>query len=785
MRLLLFLIVVGIAHAADVVDPNVFPRVIGTDVGVPGGIPTTRTNLINVTQAPYNADNTGATDASTAINSAITAAVANDIVYLPAGTYRLDSQVSIGPSKANITLRGAGATTIISPRSIAYGIFIGAGEHPGAATWANNFYAVPATNNVVTAGATAGSTALTIADTTDFTAGQLIQVSVSNQDDNAAIEAGAMPIIDFGGSGDVIRRRQLTRLVSKTSTVLTISPALHYTPDANLTMRVNYAPGKSVGIGIEDMKIDMNDSTAIGAVVAWQAYGCWVKNVEVANLSNYGIDFESCLQSEIRHCYVHERKTGGSNGAGILMNQAGNCLIEDNIVYDVFPCIEMNSSSTGNVLGYNFTYMLSSANIDINHGPWNSFNLFEGNVTINITSDGYFGGASNNTIYRNWVTAQAFFESVDADKNGSGPVLKRATYRTALIGNIWGSANYPFANNPSWPYGNVPYSLGEPNIGNNNSIGTAQPSAGDFWVDWKKTGTLTTRTSDSVGVVTVSAIGNIVVSTNFYIYWQTGGQWVYLQVTPTSIDGLAVTVTVVSGFIATVLPAASTAFEVWTHAAGFQEIDYDVYRTTDPTTPGSTYVKGNYWNLDGTPTRNYIPSSNADGATDESLGSDTLADSFYTTKAAMEARGVSWGALPFPPFDPTSPGDVTVAGLERIPAGYRYINGIDPPPADTVATPTFDPVAGTYSGTQNVTIASATAGATFYYTVDGTTPTDESTLYSGPVAIASTLTLKAIGTKVGLIDSAVASGLYTITAPGGTTIDVIGTTTVTGTLTLP
>lgn len=90
--------------------------------------------------------------------------------------------------------------------------------------------------------------------------------------------------------------------------------------------------------------------------------------------------------------------------------------------------------------------------------------------------------------------------------------------------------------------------------------------------------------------------------------------------------------------------------------------------------------------------------------------------------------------------------------------------------AGSVSAPTFSPVAGTYTSAQNVTITSATSGATVCYRTDGTDPTAPtqgtcgggSTTYSGAVNIASTATLKALATKSGSANSGVTSGIYTI-----------------------
>jgi len=85
------------------------------------------------------------------------------------------------------------------------------------------------------------------------------------------------------------------------------------------------------------------------------------------------------------------------------------------------------------------------------------------------------------------------------------------------------------------------------------------------------------------------------------------------------------------------------------------------------------------------------------------------------------------------------------------------------------AAPVFSPAAGTYPGTQNVSITSTTGGASIRYTTDNSTPSETAgTLYSGPVNIATTTTLKGIAFETGFTDSTITTGLYTITAPSFT-----------------
>ena len=84
--------------------------------------------------------------------------------------------------------------------------------------------------------------------------------------------------------------------------------------------------------------------------------------------------------------------------------------------------------------------------------------------------------------------------------------------------------------------------------------------------------------------------------------------------------------------------------------------------------------------------------------------------------------------------------------------------------APRVATPTFAPAGGMYVGSQLVTITVPTAGATIHYTTNGTTPTTASPVYSGPIPVSTTTTIRAIAVLSGMLDSAEASAAYTIKA---------------------
>lgn len=83
----------------------------------------------------------------------------------------------------------------------------------------------------------------------------------------------------------------------------------------------------------------------------------------------------------------------------------------------------------------------------------------------------------------------------------------------------------------------------------------------------------------------------------------------------------------------------------------------------------------------------------------------------------------------------------------------------------TVATPTIAPAGGALASPPTITLGTSTSGATIHYTLDGSTPTAASPVYSGAFVAGSagtTLTVQAMAAKAGLANSGVASASYAI-----------------------
>ena len=91
---------------------------------------------------------------------------------------------------------------------------------------------------------------------------------------------------------------------------------------------------------------------------------------------------------------------------------------------------------------------------------------------------------------------------------------------------------------------------------------------------------------------------------------------------------------------------------------------------------------------------------------------------------------------------------------------------------EAVAAPVFSVPGGKYTSEQTVAMTTETEGAQIHYTTDGTTPTELSAVYTEPLKISETTTLKAIAMKEGMANSRMTEATYSFfeyDIPTGTT----------------
>ena len=99
-------------------------------------------------------------------------------------------------------------------------------------------------------------------------------------------------------------------------------------------------------------------------------------------------------------------------------------------------------------------------------------------------------------------------------------------------------------------------------------------------------------------------------------------------------------------------------------------------------------------------------------------------------------------------------------------SGVEDVDGAGAESAPEV--PTFNPAGGTYDSDIDVAIATATDGATIYYTTDGSAPDISATVYDAPVSVAgdgTSLTIRAVAMSEDGSPSPITEAAYTIAYP--------------------
>ncbi|HEV8543632.1 MAG TPA: chitobiase/beta-hexosaminidase C-terminal domain-containing protein [Verrucomicrobiae bacterium] len=111
---------------------------------------------------------------------------------------------------------------------------------------------------------------------------------------------------------------------------------------------------------------------------------------------------------------------------------------------------------------------------------------------------------------------------------------------------------------------------------------------------------------------------------------------------------------------------------------------------------------------------------------------------------------------------------VTLKSLvgNAVAGGVFFGGAVASTPTPQAATPAITPAGGSFASSTTVTISTATVGAAIRYTTDGVTmPIATSALYTVPLTLTRSTTIKAKAFASGMTDSTVATATFTITAP--------------------
>lgn len=429
---------------------RIIPWQAGSDVWNSGVLPS----YTSVTCSGLHAN--GTTDDSSGIQSCITAASANTAVFLPAGTYLVNSTLRL---KSNVVLRGAkaegGPPFLPATDAAATTIKVGTSaaittqnfSYTGGNLYPTVSYATfPSTFCNLSGTPQKGDTTVTInsGGSCAVSVGQWI--IIAGNDDPSLISAfGDDGHCDWCGINDGYN--VMTQIVQVTAmsgsggvgTVATLSKPLYYTPDP--TSRTVNSHTEPAGVhysllnfgtqkaGFENIRFDASaaDIQATQILFFQGCLECWVKNVETygagSGSGSAHVEMDFTYGMEVRDSAFHDQ-SGATGSSNVNNNTAGDsgagygvyfqfvnsdAKVENNILFHNRHWIVYQGGGSGTAILYNYadngytddlSYLGSGRT---SHGAHPFMNLFEGNVTSHITADDFWGTSSHDVFFRNWM----------------------------------------------------------------------------------------------------------------------------------------------------------------------------------------------------------------------------------------------------------------------------------------------------------------------------------------------------------------------------------------------
>jgi hypothetical protein len=488
----------GSVHAAvsppSSIDPSAFlaaDRATSWNPGMmgAGGIPVRSTVCSTLTPRGEALDDTAR------IQSAINACPAGQVVQLAAGTFIINSGNFLLINKG-ITLRGSGpAQTTLAKTDGAKPFHEAVSAKPspliivGPSRWSD---VVGSTN--LTADATKGSYAVTVASAAGFSPGQIVLLDEASgagwrtdplgrgqiwaSSDWRVVWRKHNPVIPYvddfaanafpttpGTAGAWFSR--LDRPTAEIKQIASVSGAtITFTTPVHISYRSSHAAQLSrygqphvKNAGVEDLKLIGGDN---GNLRFHLAALSWARNVENTMWHDEGFAIDRSFRIELREFYVHDAAWAQPGGGGYAISLSGGTaevLIENGIAVRANKVMVARSSGAGSVVGYNYMDMgyintygaWIEVGLNASHMVGSHHVLFEGNYAFNADSDHTHGNSIYHTFFRNHLRGirapfdnQAGGRIDDATQSRNGPKrcagLMAYSYWMSFIGNVLGAS---------------------------------------------------------------------------------------------------------------------------------------------------------------------------------------------------------------------------------------------------------------------------------------------------------------------------------------------------------
>jgi hypothetical protein len=345
--------------------------------------PTRMDRVLDVTQAPYFADNTGASDVTAVLQQALNdagAVAGGGVVYLPRGTYRVappaGKPYALYLGKSNVVLRGQGATATFlynSATDMRSKQVVRVGPRETTVSWTSASTAAV----LLTQDAPNQATKVQVANVSGYTVGTWLVV-------RADLTAARSEELNMGTTwtslpGPSFYRRVVA--VDAATRTLTLDIPLRQWLLMRDAARVYRVPDHLSEVGVEHLSIGMRENPTAGmgeedyskaGTGAYQVHEStmvlmnhvvdgWVRgvssyrppsNTQDVHVTSNGIDLNYARNITVDGCEVNKPQYKGGGGNGYLYSIRGSdSLWKDSVAYGGRHNFDFRSMhTTGNVL---------------------------------------------------------------------------------------------------------------------------------------------------------------------------------------------------------------------------------------------------------------------------------------------------------------------------------------------------------------------------------------------------------------------------------------------------